>query len=50
MVKKVQTSLAEILDTVRGSSDLVCDIQKKLTAFRAVGPENAGPCEAAKAR
>ena len=50
MVKKVQTSLDEILDTVRKSSDLVCDIQKKLTAFRAVGPENAGPGEAAKAR
>ena len=31
MDKKVQTTLAEILDTVRGSSDLVCDIQKTLT-------------------
>ena len=50
MVNEAQSPLADLLDNIRKRSDLVCDIQRKLTAFRAVGPENAGPGEAAKAR
>lgn len=42
--------LARLLDSIHTSTNLVPDIQTRLTAFRAVGPENSGPGEAAKAR
>lgn len=43
------TSLAAVLASLQNRESLVQDIQSTLTAFRAVGPQNAGPGEARKA-
>ncbi len=49
MHTNANTSLAAVLVSLQHRESLVTDIQRTLTAFRAVGPQNAGPGEARKA-